>query len=119
MSLDFKLPEFPNPYEVQSKHFMETVRRVRQTMESKAKPDQIVELSYSNGFEPIFIGSIQVDQKIAMAILTGVDRDGNPTNVMAHVSTIQLVWKLVPKEKLKENHIGFTGVTVDQKEAEQ
>jgi hypothetical protein len=117
MDQNFALPRFPSFYEMQSKHFMEAVRDVRMTMEPKTQPDQVIAVSYSNGIEEISVGHILVYTETAMAVLTGIDGAGNPTNVIGHVNSIRLTWRIVKKDDGKEKHIGFTGVSVKKEEA--
>lgn len=88
--------------------FQEGIQEVIERLQSSLKPDQQLLVYYTNGVDVIQVGHIYMSST-NVAVVSGVDRDGNPAQVIAHFHALQFVSKIVSVDEKKEKtKIGFS-----------
>jgi hypothetical protein len=109
----FRFPEIKmpviTPVHVQNaKDFQEGIRQVIQRLQATLKPTQELVVYYTNGVEVIRVGHIYMSST-NVAVVSGIDQGGNPTQIVAHFHALQFVCKVMPVDPKKEKStIGFS-----------
>ena len=110
---DFKMPDIiPANVNLQNaEHFSERIREVIERLQSNLKPDEQLQVYYTNGVEVIRVGHICMSSA-NVAVVSGIDAEGNPAQVIAHFRSLQFVSKIVKVDSKKEKtNIGFSNTT--------
>jgi hypothetical protein len=108
---DFKNLKMPDitPISVQhAESFQKGIREIIERLQSGLKPDEQLQVYYTNSVEVIRVGHIYMSST-NVAVVSGVDAEGNPTQVIAHFHALQFVSKIVKvDEKVEKTRIGFS-----------
>jgi len=105
---NFKMPVM-TPLSVQhAESFQKGIREIIERLQSGLKPDEQLQVYYANGVEVIRVGHIYMSST-NVAVVSGIDVDGNSTHVIAHFHALQFVSKIVKvDQKTEKTKIGFS-----------
>jgi hypothetical protein len=105
----FKMPmPIITPISVQNaENFQDGIRQVIEGLQSNLKPDEQLLVYYTNGVEMIRVGHILMSST-NVAVITGIDSEGNQTRVVAHFHALQFVCKVVKSDQNEKTKIGFS-----------
>lgn len=97
------------PITVQNaENFQKGIREVIERLQSSLKPDEQLQVFYTNGAEIIRVGHIYMSST-NVAVVSGIDSEGNPTQVISHFHALQFVSKIVKvDQKAEKTKIGFS-----------
>jgi hypothetical protein len=105
---EIKMPDI-TPIGVQNaENFQKGIREVIERLQSSLKPDQQLQVFCRNGSEVIRVGHIFMSST-NVAVVSGVDADGNPAQLISHFHALQLLSKIVTvDQKAARTKIGFS-----------
>jgi hypothetical protein len=87
--------------------FYEQIRTHVEAMQKKLKKDEQLLIYHNAGGQPILITSVGF-QNPSMIVLNGLDAMGDECRVLSHMTSIQLVVRVIKVDKQqKRRHIGF------------
>jgi len=105
---EFKMPVI-TPISVQhAESFQKGIREVIEKLQAGLKPDEQLQVFYTNGVEVIRVGHIYMSST-NVAVVSGIDSEGNPAQVISHFHALQFVSKIVKvDQKIEKTKIGFS-----------
>lgn len=112
------LKDIRNPFNAGGELFAEALKNYVRTLEDHLGEDQQLVLENRQGSVPMRVFRMAFPTGRTL-VLIGVDAEQNETHYFAHVSTVQLEIKIIPKDPGEERtRIGFQYAMQDEDEGE-